>query len=174
MTDYFEIGTILKPQGIRGEVKVEIYTDDTMRLIKLKSVYFKSDGTYIEKVIDKTRVDAKFAYIKFKGIDDRNDAEYLRGKNIYINRENAGILPEGSYYIADQIGMKVFDDSNELLGELSDIMQTGSKDVYVVALKEGGTLSFPSVDGVIITRNIETAEMKIDSQKISEVGIYDF
>ena len=173
MTDYFEIGTILKPQGIRGEVKIEPYTNNIARLTELKSVYFKSADEYIEKDIEKSRTDSKFLYVKFKSVDDRNEAERLRGKNIYIDRQNAEVLPEGAYYIADLIGMKVFDDNGILLGELKEIMQTGSKDIYIVNLKGGGTLSFPSVDGVIVHRDITNREMRIDGKKIEQVGIYE-
>lgn len=173
MTDYFEIGTILKPQGIKGEVKVEPYTDDLTRLVELKEAYFKEADKYVAKQIESIRVDIKFAYIKFHGVTDRDEAEKLRGKAIYIDRENASELPEGAYYIADLIGMKVYNEKGIELGLLKDIMQTGSKDIYVVALKDGGTLSFPSVEGAILNRDIEIAEMMIDSRKIEEIGIYD-
>lgn len=172
MTEYFELGRILKPQGIKGEVKIAAYTDSLERFENLRSVYFLRDGRYESVEIEKTRTDATHAYIKFTGIDDRDMAEPLRGQYIYVDRANAAKLPKGRYYISDLLGMAVFCCGTEL-GRLEDILQTGSRDVYQVKLKQGGMLMFPSVDGVIISRDVEAARMELDGDRLEEVAVYD-
>ncbi len=173
MTDFFELGRVLKPQGIRGEVKVEAYTDDLSRFIGLGFVFFKQGEGYVKAGLVKTRVDAKHAYLTLEGISDRDGAEKLRGQYIYIDRENAAQLPPGHYYISDMLGMRVSDSNGNALGILKDIMQTGSRDVYVVQADGQGTVMFPSVDGVILDRDIDKGTMTVDAEKLDEVAVYD-
>lgn len=172
MTQYFELGRILKPQGIKGEVKIAAFTDSLERFSYLEFVYFKREGGYERAEIEKVRTDATHAYIKFSGVADRDMAEKLRGQYVYIDRQNAAPLPKGSYYISDLIGMAVHCGEKEL-GRLTDILQTGSKDVYVVKLNGGGTLMFPSVEGVIASRDVEAARMELNEEKLGEVAVYD-
>ncbi|HBU11902.1 MAG TPA: 16S rRNA processing protein RimM [Clostridiales bacterium] len=173
MTEYFELGKIVKPQGIRGEVKVEAYTDDLGRFCGLDFVFFKEGGGYVKHALAGARVDAKAAYLQFDGVADRDAAEALRGTTIYIDRENAAKLPPGAYYISDLLGMAVLDDGGNELGSLKDIIQTGSKDVYVVSLINGGTLLFPSVEGIYQKRDVQAGVMVLNREKLSEVAVYD-
>ncbi|MDL2237267.1 ribosome maturation factor RimM [Christensenellaceae bacterium OttesenSCG-928-K19] len=173
MTDFFELGRIVKPQGIKGEVKVEAYTDDLERFYNLDFVFFKEKSGYVAHTLERVRVDAKAAYLKFEDTDDRNTAEKLRGTYIYIDRANAAELPPGAHYIQDLIGMTVSDDEGKKLGVLKDILQTGSKDVYIVALESGGTLMFPSIEGVYISKDVERGEIVLDHVKLAEVAVYD-
>ncbi|MEF9864118.1 MAG: ribosome maturation factor RimM [Christensenellaceae bacterium] len=173
MTQYFELGQILKPQGIKGEVKIDAYTDDISRFEGLEFLYFKENSSYQKVNIETVRIDHKYAYIKFLHIKDRNDAELLRGKMIYIDRANAAKLPEGAFYIQDLIGLEVLDNHGTSLGVLKDITKTGASDVYVVLTKNHGTCMFPSVNNVILSRDLETGQIIVDAEKLEEVCLYD-
>lgn len=174
MTDYFELGRITKPQGIRGEVKVEAWTDSLERFLKLEYVYFKDkNGDYRKQALTNVRIDARNVYLLLEGTADRNEAEALRGEILYIDRANATPLPTGSYYIRDLLGMDVLDDTGLALGTLRDILQTGSKDVYVVGCTKGGQLLFPSVEGVILSRDVEKKQMIVDACELEKVAVYD-
>ena len=76
--DYFELGQVLKSQGIKGEVKLRPYTDDLERFGALCHVYLKKGGTYQKHSVQSARVYKEFAFLKIEGIDDRNAAEELR------------------------------------------------------------------------------------------------
>ena len=104
MTDFFELGQILKPQGIKGEVKFDAFTDDLSRFSYLKQAFFRKGGNYEPVEVEAARVDARYAYLKLKGYDDRNAAEALRGTLLYIDRAHAARLPEGAYYTVEKSG----------------------------------------------------------------------
>jgi 16S rRNA processing protein RimM len=160
MTEYFELGRILKPQGIKGEVKLDAFTDGLSRFLDLEFVYFKK--TEYERVdIENARIDARYAYLKLRGIDTRDDAEKLRGTLLYIDRAHAAKLPEGAFYIQDLIGCTVKDDTGN-----------GAADVYVVKL-EKGTCMFPAVGHIVLVRDIENGVITVDAQRLTEVAVYD-
>lgn len=171
MIEYFELGRILKPQGVKGEVKFDAYTDDLARFEMLTFAYFK-EADYIRVEIEKSRTDAHYAYLKLKGYDDRDAAEKLRGKALYVDRAHAAELPEGSYYIMDLIGCAIKDDSGTQIGILQDIIQNGAADVYVVKM-ENGSCMFPSVPHVVLSKDVENGVIVVDAQRLDEVAVYD-
>lgn len=83
--------------------------------------------------------------IKFKGIETVEQAESLRNATIEIPRKDATPLEEGTYYIADLLGMEVYTDENKLLGILEDIYNTGSNDIYVVKNELGKQTLLPEL-----------------------------
>ncbi len=130
--DYIKIGLITKPQGIKGEVKVEAYTDDVSRFLKLKKVFIKQADGYAELKVMGARVDSKNAYLLFERIYDRNSAETMRGVELFVDRANAVKLPEGRFFIVDLLGSKVVDRNQKELGVLKEVLQPGANDVFVV------------------------------------------
>lgn len=170
---YFVLGQVLKPQGIRGELKLKAFTDDLSRFDYLHFIYLKDGEAYIKHSVEHARTDAKFAYLKIEGIGDMDQAESLRGQYLYVDRENAAKLEEGAHYISDLVGLLVVTGGGEKLGRLTDILQNGAKDVYVVKLDGGGTLLFPSVDGVFLKKDIPGGKIVVDAKKLEEVAVYD-
>ena len=170
MKEFFELGRILKPQGIRGEVKIEAYTDDTHRFDYLDHVYMKVEGEMRKVAVEAKRTDGTFAYLKLQGVADRNAAETMRGKYLYINRENAAKLPEGSHYIEDLIGLEVTDTNGQFLGLLAEVIQTGAADVYRVSGKRG--CMFPCIPQVVLKTDVETGIL-VDAERLQEVCVYD-
>ena len=118
MQDKIVIGEILKPQGIRGELKIKPLLDDAALIKKFKKVYI---GGAEHKVLS-ARVDPNAAYLALSGVADRNAAELLRGKEVEALRADAPALEEGRYYIVDVIGCAVVTNSGERLGEIVDIL----------------------------------------------------
>ena len=171
MKDFFELGKVLKPQGIRGEIKIQAYTDDLSRFSYLKHIFISKDG-YMKIVgFFKASVDTENEYMLLYGLHDRDAAEKLRGIYLYVDRENAAKLPQGSYYIQDLIGLKVTDDEGREYGEVKDILQNGCADVYVV--KGEVSMMFPAVPDVIVSRDIEKGIMVLRKKRLDEVCIYD-
>lgn len=145
MEKYFRVGIISSTHGVRGEVKVFPTTDDVQRFKKLKEVLMDTGTEKLPLEIEGVKFFKQFVIVKFKGYDNINDIEKYKGRELWVTRENAVPLEENEYYIADLIGLTVISDEGEELGTLSDVMQTGANDVYVVKLKNGKEGLFPAI-----------------------------
>ena len=159
MQQFFEIGQIVNTFGIKGMVKVVPYTDDIQRFDRLKKVYLVSKKEKKEYEVEEVKYQKNMVLIKFKGINSIEEAEELRNQYIQIPREDAINLEEGSYYIADLIGMKVITEEGENLGILEDIYNTGSNDIYVVKNELGKQLLLPAIQDVIKKIDLEEEKM---------------
>lgn len=161
MEDLLQIGVITTTHGVRGEVKVFPTTDDPMRFKKLKQVILDTGKEQIELEVAGARFFKNLVILKFKGIDNINDVEQYRQKSLYVTRENAVPLGENEYFIADLIGLKVVSDEGEELGTLSDILQTGANDVYVVSKENTPDLLIPAIRDCIRQVDIESGTMQV-------------
>lgn len=152
---YFEIGQIVNTFGIKGFVKIVPFTDDLERFEELESVIVVKNKEHIEMQIEEVKYHKNLVLVKFKGIEDINMAEKYKGCYIKIQRENARKLPEGTYFIADLIGIDVYDDNGNLLGRVDDIYNNKSHDIYVVKNDLGKQILLPSTKEVIQSVDIE-------------------
>lgn len=136
--DRIIIGKITGAHGVRGEVKVFPITDNVRRFAKLKKVFFvKEDESLIcEKDIARYRMDRGNVLLTFEGVNDRDEAEKLRGIFLAVDRKDAVKLPKDSYFIADLIGMTVNDDERGELGQVKDVIETGAN--FVLEIKRRG------------------------------------
>lgn len=172
MEDFIKIGIITKPQGIRGEVKVNPLTDDIGRFLTLKEVYIEQDGQKTAVRVMGARVDNQNAYLLLERVYDRNAAELLRAKDLYVDRANAVPLPEGRYFIVDLLGCAVVDRSGEQLGVLKDVLKPGANDVFVVTHK-GSELLIPVVDAFVDEISLEKRLITVNAQMLLEEDIRD-
>ena len=147
--EYFEIGQIVNTFGIKGFVKVNPFTDDMHRFEELKSVLVVKNKETIEMHIEEVKLHKNVVLIKFKGIEDINMAEKYKGCYIKIKREDARKLPKDTYFIADLIGIKVYDDNGNLLGKVDDIYNNKVHDIYVIRNDLGKQILLPSIKEVI-------------------------
>ena len=98
--------------------------------------------------------------VKFKSIDDRNKAEALKEKDVYITEDDLAELPEDTFYIRDLIGCRVFDAENgRLIGVVSDLIQNSAQDIYQIELEKGGQALIPAVGQFI--RSVDVSEKVI-------------
>lgn len=159
MNKYLELGQIVNVKGLKGEVKVNSFTDDNTKFERIPKVFIKQKNNLTELKIEKVGYSKNQVIIKFKNINTIEEAEKLRNSYIVVNREIFGELPEGVYYIADLIGLDVYTESDEYLGKVDDIFSTGSNDVYVVKDELGKQKLLPGIDEVI--RKIDLKSGKI-------------
>lgn len=122
------IGKIVKPQGIKGEVKVMPLTDDPLRFRALKRVMMNG----VEYDVENVRVNGNDVFLLLKSINDRNAAEALRGKDVEIFPQDSIVPQEGRYFIKDFIGMKLVDELGTAYGTITDILQYGSADIILL------------------------------------------
>lgn len=162
MNKYLELGQIVNVKGLKGEVKVNSFTDDNTKFERIPKVFIKRKENLTEYEIEKVGYNKNQVIIKFKNIDTVEEAEKLRNSYIVVDREIFGELPEGVYYIADLIGLDVFTESNEYLGKVDDIFSTGSNDVYVVKDELGKQKLLPGIDEVIKVIDIESGKIIVN------------
>ncbi len=148
------IGQIVNAVGLKGEVKIYNYSDSQERYYDLHTVYVDDDLFEIEKV----RFQQHLVILKLKGIDDRNAAEALKGKNIYITEADLKELPEGTYYIRDLIGVLVVLETGEILGTLTNVIQNSAQDLYEIDVK-GKKVLLPGVEEFIL--DVDLKEKKV-------------
>ena len=159
MQKRLEIGQIVNTFGIKGEVKVKPFTDDIKRFDELKKVYVKTKTGIKQYKIENVKYHKNMVLLKLEGINRIEDAELLRNLFLEIDREDAIPLEEGTYFIADLIGLEVYTDEGKLLGKVEDIYNTGSNDIYVVKDELGKQILLPGIKEVI-------KEIKLDEKII--------
>lgn len=161
MEDLLQVGIITKTHGLRGEVKVFPTTDDARRFKKLKEVILDTGREKITLEIEEVRFLKNLVILKFKGIDNINDIERNTGKSLYVTRENAVKLGKDEYFIADLIGIDVFDEEGRRLGVLKDVIETGANDVYSIELENSQELLLPAIKQCILDVDIDNKRMKV-------------
>lgn len=167
--DKIIIGQISKPQGIKGEVKVNPLTGDITRFLKLKEIYLENESN--PRAVRGCRIASNSVLMYIDGILTRNDAELARGKNISIDKTDAIPLKEGEYFISDIIGCKIYGD-NVYLGTVTEVLSYGAADVYQ-AEKEGKKFMFPFIKALNANVDIKNKTITLDKQRFSEVASYE-
>lgn len=159
--DYLQVGVITTTHGIRGEVKVFPTTDDPARFEKLEQVMLDTGRALLPLEIQNVKYFKQYVILKFKGIDNINDIEKYTKCPLLVSREDAVELEEDEYFMADMIGMNVYTDEGEEFGKLTDIMETGANDVYVISTESHGEVLIPAIKDCILDINTEAHKMII-------------
>lgn len=165
MEELFRVGVISNTHGIRGEAKVYPTTDNVRRFDDLKEVILDTGKEQLILHVTSVKYFKNMVILKFKEFDNINDIIPYKGMDLLVTRENAIPLEEGEYYIADIIGSKVITDEDKILGTLTDVLQTGANDVYVVKTKDGKEVLLPSIEECILDRDIENKIVKVHIMK---------
>ena len=161
MQKRLEIGQIINTFGIKGEVKVVPFTNDIKRFDELEKIYVKTKKESKLYEIESIKYHKNMVLIKFENIETPEQAELLRNAFLEIDRENAVPLEEGTYYIADLIGMEVYSDDGNKLGIVEDIYNTGANDIYVVKNDLGKQILLPGIKEVIKEVNLDTEKITV-------------
>lgn len=161
MDDLLQVGIISSMHGLRGEVKVFPTTDDPNRFKKLKSVILDAGRETLELQVEQVKFFKQFVILKFKEFNNINEVEKYKGKGLFVTRENAVKLNPNEYFIADMIGIDVFTDDGNKLGILTDVLETGANDVYVVETEEHKEVLLPAIKECILNVDITGRKMEI-------------
>ena len=168
MQQNLKIGLIVKPQGIKGEVKVQPLTDDINRFKNLKEVII-DDKTY--RVL-KAVIGGDTVFLSLSGIPDRNTAETFRGKFLCVTRENALPLEEGRYFIVDIIGCNIVTEQGQTIGEVTDIFSART-DVFTVKCVNDKIMRFPFLKDAIVSIDVENKLIVVKAKRLSEISCYE-
>lgn len=164
--DYFKLGQITSPVGIKGEMRVYPYTDDTTRFSAVKTILV--EGEKEPRTLEKSRPDKNLVVIKLSGIDDRNASELYRGKNLFVNKEDFP-LDEDVFFADDIIGIEVFSEDGQRVGKVINILNKPNQDIYEIEKADGNSFMLPAVKEFIV--DVDTKEGKMTVHLID--GITD-
>ena len=167
MDKYLELGKVNNTHGLRGEVKFDYWCDGVDYLKQLERVYL-DDGGNSSLTLLSVRPQKNIAILKFNEITTIEQAEQLKGKTLYCNRDDVE-LDDGAYYLADIIGCSVVNaNSGKVYGEICDIMNYGSCDIYDVKCGKKHSL-VPATPDIISEIDIENRIVRINEMK----GLFD-
>jgi len=145
------IGEILRPHGVRGELRMRVLCHDPQALRQLEYIYLADSDTSQERArvdVLRIRFNKAYALLSLDGCDRREHADKMRGKLVYCDIEQLPPLNEGEYFLFQLTGLLVVADGNEV-GRIREVLETGANDVYIVESADGGELLIPAHDETI-------------------------
>lgn len=161
---FLEVGKVINTHGIKGELKFQLWCDGVEFLQGIQVLYLDSKGEAPIELLS-VRPQKSNALIRLAGIGTIEQAERLKNKILYINRDDAR-LSENSYFIQDIIGCKVFDiDNGFWYGTVKNVVNLGASDIYEVKLAGGGEAMIPVIPDIVKTVNIADGKIEIKKMK---------
>lgn len=161
-----EVAKILKPHGLKGELKLSPYTYDEKFWKKVKTLYIDNSAY----TVNSSRLYKEFVYISLSEINDCNTAESFRGRVILASKSDLS-LNEDEYLISDLEGCAVVDEFGKLIGYVESIEKYGSADI-INLISNGARRSFPFLEKVIKNVDIQNKKVVVYKDKIEEVLIW--
>jgi 16S rRNA processing protein RimM len=156
---YLAIGLLRRPHGVRGDIIMDVLTDFPERIRPNTRVFIGEQ--HEPQTVARVRAHSKGLLIAFKGFDIPETVGRFRNMNVYVKTADRPALPEGEYYHHQLLGINVYDESNKMLGVLTDILYTGANDVFVVTNEGGRELLLPVIADVILNIDLETKAMRV-------------
>jgi 16S rRNA processing protein RimM len=153
------VGKVRRPHGVHGEVVAEIYTDFPERISPKKTLYLGEK--HVKMIISSQRQHNEGLLLGFEGISTPEQAGLYRNQILSIAKSEASGLGAGEYYYHELLDLDVVDETGVLLGKLTEILETGANDVYVVSADSGCELLLPAIPEVVLDVDLETKRMKV-------------
>lgn len=155
---YLAVGRILRPHGVRGELRAAILTDYPKHLEEVSTVYLGDD--YQPYKLQALRFHQKVMLLTLEGCSDRETADSLRDATVAVAFKDAVPLEEDEYYHFQLVGLQVVSDDGEALGEIVEVFTApGANDVYVVHGSRGELL-LPAIADVVL-------QVDLDAQRVT-------
>lgn len=158
--EFLAVGRVVRPHGVRGELALEVLTEFPAHLAEAEVVYVGEAA--VPHTLRRVRAPRNGQIvIQLADCLDRNAAEAYRGQLVQIKTEQAAPLPPGRYYHHQIVGLDVQTDAGEALGQVTEILETGANDVYVVTGVDGQELLLPALRSVILQIDLEARRMTV-------------
>lgn len=151
---YIEAGRIVNTHGVAGEVKIEVWLDSPQLLRRCGRIFLGG----AEKKLLSGKVQKNFLIAKLEGVEDVNAAMQLKGKDVFIAREDAK-LPRGAYFIQDILGASVRDEQGREIGKLTDVLERPASNIYVVQGEQEHLI--PAVPAFILNTDAEAGVITV-------------
>lgn len=169
MEDRLRVGIITAPHGIKGEVKVYPTTDDNRRFKELKDCYLSSGDKLIETRCVSCKFLKQMVVLGFEGYDTIEQVEPLRQWDILVDRENAVKLLDGEFFLCDIMGAEVYDQHENMVGYITEVLETPANQVFVVEKKENGKKSEMLVP--VVKEWVQ--DVDVEHKKVKIISYYD-
>lgn len=160
---HMAVGRIIGAHGLTGELRVELHTDFPERFTPGSTVLM---GTDLRPwTVEGAREHRGMILLVLAGVVGRTMAEELRDEWLFIPETEAMPLPEGDFWVHDIIGLVVVDEAGQPIGRVTDVLQTGANDVYIIApaenINKGKELLIPAIAEVIQRVDVAGGTMTI-------------
>lgn len=169
--EYLRVGLIVRPHGVHGAVKLLPLSDDLGRYASLKEAYLERNGGYTPVTVSGVGVREDAVYASISGVATREEAEKLRNTYLCVDRVHAAKLPPGRYFVVDLIDCRVSDTDGTEYGTLTDVLETGANDVYVI--KGARTLLIPALKKLLAEVDVENKRIMLHADVLREVGLFE-
>jgi 16S rRNA processing protein RimM len=157
--EFLAVGKLRRPHGVHGEILMEVLTDFPERLKPAVKLYIGDEHRPLS--LAKCRTSGNGMLVSFDGYDTPEKAGELRNLLVYVLAADRPPLPEGEYYQHQLIGLRVVTEDEEILGTLTEILETGANNVYVVRPPTGPEVLLPAIESVVREVNLERKEMRV-------------
>ena len=168
--EYLRVGLIVRPHGVHGAIKMQPLSDIQERFRMLDDAYLEQNGVYVPVKVSDVGVGEGSIYASLSCCTSREEAEKLRGTYLCVDRAHAVKLPEGMYFISDLIGCAVSDSAGRPLGLLTDVLETGANDVYVIEGEK--KLLIPALKKLLLSVDTVAGSIVLDEAVLEEVALY--
>lgn len=163
------LGKIIATHGVKGQLRVFLFSGEFSSIAGLDTIMVKAPSSGMETFEVAAAVrHGKKVLLTLKNYDNVNAVLHLVGRELYVERDQLPELPDGEYYWRDLVGLRVVTDQGEMLGTLTEIIATGSNDVYVVQGREREYL-IPALEEVVLEVNLDDGVMKVSPPE----GLFD-
>ncbi len=151
------VGRVKAAWGIHGDIKIDLLSDAPDRFEPGNTVHVDNRSARVQR----SRLIRGGMLLKLDIVNDRDQAELLRGQDITITPEQVSPPPQGSYYHFQVLGLDVLSEGGENLGKVHEIVETGANDVYVVKLEGRRDILIPALEDVILGVDLEKGSMTV-------------
>lgn len=158
------IGKVGSPVGIKGEFRVNLYSQDSGNLKEGKVLLLERAEKSVSGAIEKVRYQKDKPVVRLTGIEDRNAAEEIRGMDVSIYAKDMEELPEGEHYVRDLIGCRVVDTAQDRaeIGVLRDVIQNTAQSLLDVSTPDGKQVLIPAVDAFLRSIDEEAGVIEVE------------
>ena len=157
--EYLVIGFLRRPFGVSGEILMDLHTDFPERFRTGRKIYVGDE--YKPMTLASVRPHGENMLVRLRGVNTPEMAGQYRNTWIFIKTKDAPPLPEGKYYQYQLLGLKVVDEADHPLGTLTEILETGANDVYVVTDEAGKETLLPAIPSVILDVQPEAGFIRV-------------
>ena len=158
------LGRVLRPHGVRGELRIEVLTAYPERIVPRSSVFVGPNAhdpsSAVEYEVQSVRKHQKYLILSLLDVPDRETADLLREQYVMVPLADAVPLEDDEFYLYQAIGLSVSSEDGDHLGEIVEVIETGANDVYVVR-GERGDILLPAIDECVIDVDIEAGTMTV-------------
>lgn len=162
-----EVAKVLKPQGLKGEVKLKVYNIKDSVLKLGTQVFLKNNESL---TINSIRERAGFFYVTFEGKTKIEEIEYLKNEVLFVMEDELPELEEDEYFVKDLIGATVKLNSGKELGVVTEIENYGAADIYTV-VKNKTEILFSLVEGLFLSVDLKNKVIIVDESILEEVMV---